>query len=203
MRVCRVAATGRNGYKKQHLWISNGLKTVRNNKSLLSQFQTIVPAEIGSSFDQLLCKAFYQRIAKYSLRLFTKYINKKDFSRDSSSLSHLKFLAQIACGAKTSDNGKPKQKQAVNKNKRVFATMLGEINQSASVNNSNPPVTANIGATPSTVNISSSNPAGYTLPATQATAMDATPETTSPNGQQAAKKPRQMKQTKKRSKLGT
>ena len=40
--VCRVAANGRNGYKKQHSWISNGLKTIRNNESLLSKFKTIV-----------------------------------------------------------------------------------------------------------------------------------------------------------------
>ena len=33
------------------------------------------------------------------------------------------------------------------------------------------------------------------MPATQATAMDALPETTSPNGQPAAKKPRQKKRT--------
>ena len=202
-RMCRVATTGRNSCKKQHLWISNGLETVRNNKSLLSQFQKIVLTEMVSMFDQLLCKAFYQLIAEYSLRLFAKYTNKKDFSRDSSSLSRMKFLAQLACGAKTSNNGKPKQKKATNKKKRAFATMLGITNQSACVNDSNPLVTANIGATPLTVNISSSNPAGYISPATQATAMDATPETTSPNGQPAAKKPRQKKQTRKEIKLGT
>ena len=94
----------------------------------------------------------------------------------------MKFLVQIACGAKTSDNEKLKQKKVVNKKKRAFATMLGEMNQSASVDDSDPPVTANISATPSSVNISSSNPAGYTLLATQATAINATLETASPSG---------------------
>ena len=114
----------------------------------------------------------------------------------------MKFLDQIAYGANTSDNGKSKQKKAANEKKRALATMLGKMNRSASVKNSNPPVTANISATPLTVNISSSNPAGYNLPATQATAMDAPPETTSPNGQPATKKPRQKKQTRKETEAG-
>ena len=76
------------------------------------------------------------------------------------------------------------------------------MNQSASVNDSNPPVTANISAAPSTVNVSSSNPTGYTSLATQAKTMDATPETTSPNEQPAVKKPRQQKQTRKEIEIG-
>jgi len=150
---------------------------------------------MDSSFDLSLCKAFYLRIAEYSLRSFAKYTNRKDYSRDSSSVTRVKFLDQIACGAKTSDIGKPKQKKAANERKRAFATMMGELNRSAPVNDSNPPVTANISATTTTVNVSSSNQAGYDSPATRATAMDATPETTSPNGQPAAKKRRQKKRS--------
>ena len=108
---------------------------------------------MDSSFDQLLCKAFYLQITEYSLRSFAKYINRKDYSRDSSSLTHVKFLDQIACGAKTSDNGKPKQQKAANKKKRALSTMLAEMNRSAPpppppVKDSNPPVTADISATP-------------------------------------------------------
>ena len=42
----------------------------------------------------------------------------------------------------------------------------------------------------------------HTSPATQATAMDATPETTPPNGQPAVKKSRQKKRTRKEIKAG-
>ena len=129
--------------------------------------------------------------------MFAKYTNKNNFNKDSSSLSHVKFQHQIARGTKTSDNGEPEQKKAANEKKRALATMLGKINQSAFVDNSDPPITGNISATPSTVNVSSSNSACATLSAAQATAMNANPESTSSTKQPAAKKPWQKKQTRK------